>query len=186
MDVTEYDHCVAVFSRHEDAEAAIREIQRGGFDMKKLSIVGRDYHTEEHAVGFYNAGDRVKYWGRTGAFWGTVFGILFAPAFFWIPGVGPILTGGIIGSLLMGTIEGAAVGAAVGAGSSALAAALTGLGLPKDSVIAYESALKANKFLLIASGTPDEVAGARDILLNAAPTQVQIHGRERTTLPNPL
>ena len=109
MDQTNESNCVAVFDRHEDAEVAIRELQRAGFDMKKLSIVGRDYHTEEHAVGFYNAGDHVKYWGKTGAFWGGVFGVLLAPAFFWIPGIGPILTfvpnvfGGLPGASAQGT-----------------------------------------------------------------------------------
>ena len=49
-------HCVAVFDHHDDVETAIRELQSSGFDMKKLSIIGRDYHTEEHAVGFYNSG----------------------------------------------------------------------------------------------------------------------------------
>jgi hypothetical protein len=58
MDTAAANNCVAVFDRHTDAEAAIRELQRVGFDMKKLSIVGRDYHTEEHAVGFYNGGPR--------------------------------------------------------------------------------------------------------------------------------
>ena len=168
-------HCVAVFDRHEDAEKAIRELQRGGFDMKKLSIVGRDYHTEEHAVGFYNAGDRIKYWGKHGAFWGSIFGILFAPAFFFIPGIGPILTGGIIGSMLMGTLEGAAVGAAVVGGTTALGAALASLGVPKDSVIRYEADLKANKFLLIASGTAVDVERARKILVGTAMGQVQVH-----------
>jgi uncharacterized membrane protein len=175
MDPKDTSNVVAVFDQHPDAEKAIRELQRGGFDMKKLSIVGRDYHTEEHAVGFYNAGDRVKYWGRHGAFWGTIFGILLAPAFFWIPGIGPIMTGGIIGSLLMGTVEGAAVGAAVVGGTSALAAALAGLGIPKDSVIQYEADLKANKFLLIASGTAAEVERARSLLANAALGRVQVH-----------
>jgi hypothetical protein len=175
MDTTGNSNCVAVFSRHEDAEEAIRQLQHGGFDMKKLSIVGRDYHTEEHAVGFYNAGERVRYWGKTGAFWGTVFGILFAPAFFFIPGIGPILTGGIIGSVLMGTIEGAAVGAVVGGGTTALAAALSGLGVPKDSVIRYEADLKANKFLLIATGTATEVERARTLLAGAGSGHVEVH-----------
>ena len=157
-------NCVAVFERHQDAESAIRALQSAGFDMKKLSIVGRDYHTEEHAVGFYNTGDRVKYWGKLGAFWGSVFGLLFAPAFFWIPGIGPVLTGGLIGSFLMGAVEGAAVGAAVGGGTSALAAALTGLGIPKDSIIRYEADLKANKFLLIVTGTDTDTERARQIL----------------------
>jgi uncharacterized membrane protein len=168
-------NCVAVFDRHEDAEAAIRELQSAGFDMKKLSIVGRDYHTEEHAVGFYNAGDHVKYWGKSGAFWGGVFGIVFAPAFFWIPGIGPILTGGLIGSFLMGTIEGAAVGAAIGGSSGVLAGALTGLGIPKDSVIRYEANLKANKFLLIASGSPAEAQQARNAMAKLGAGQIEVH-----------
>jgi hypothetical protein len=159
-------NCVAVFDRHEDAESAIRGLKAAGFDMKKLSIVGSDYHSEEHAVGFFNTGDRVKYWGKEGVFWGGVFGLLFAPAFFWIPGIGPILTGGLIGSALMGAIEGAAVGAVVGGGSTALAAALLSWGIPKDSVIRYESAVKANKFLVIARGTPTEVESARTVILD--------------------
>jgi uncharacterized membrane protein len=177
MDQTNESNCVAVFDRHEDAEVAIRELQRAGFDMKKLSIVGRDYHTEEHAVGFYNAGDHVKYWGKTGAFWGGVFGVLLAPAFFWIPGIGPILTGGLIGSFLMGTIEGAAVGAAIGGSSGVLAAALSGLGIPKDSIIRYEASLKANKFLLIASGTAADTQLARSTLGKLGAGQVEVHAR---------
>jgi hypothetical protein len=174
METSNDSNCVAVYDTHQDAEVAIRALQHAGFDMKKLSIVGRDYHTEEHAVGFYNAGDRVKYWGKNGAFWGGVFGVLFAPAFFWIPGIGPILTGGVIGSLLMGTVEGAAVGAALGGGTSALAAALGSLGIPKDSVIRYEADLKTNKFLLIASGDRAAAERAREILA-ALGGHVQVH-----------
>jgi uncharacterized membrane protein len=104
-----------------------------------------------------------------------VFGIVFAPAFFWIPGIGPILTGGIIGSLLMGAVEGGAVGAALGGGAGALAAALASIGIPKDSVIRYEAALKANNFLLIASGSKVEVARARAILAERG-GQAVVHG----------
>jgi ABC-type xylose transport system substrate-binding protein len=60
--VTENDLVVAVYANHETAEAAVQELQQAGFDMKKLSIVGKDYHTEEHVIGCYNAGDRMKYW----------------------------------------------------------------------------------------------------------------------------
>jgi uncharacterized membrane protein len=170
-------NCVAVFTRHEDAEIAIKKLKQGGFDVKNVSIVGRDYHTEEHPVGFFTTGDRVKYWGKQGAFWGSVFGIIFAPAFFFIPGIGPILTGGIIGSILMGTVEGAAVGAAVGAGSGAFTAALTSMGIPKDGVIKYEASLKAGSFLLIAHGTPDEAQRARNLLAEIGASEVQVHAR---------
>jgi uncharacterized membrane protein len=168
-------HAVAIFDRHEDADSAIKELQRSGFDMKKLSIIGRDPHTEEHAVGFCNAGERAKYWGKLGAFWGTIVGILFSPAFFWIPGVGFLLTGGLISSLLLGTLEGAAVGAAVGGGGSALVGALTRLGIPRNSVIRYEQSVKANKFLLIADGSQVEVNRSRAILEKAGSGDVVIH-----------
>ena len=46
---------VAVFKLHTEAEAAINELNKSGFDMKKLSIIGRDYHTDEHVVGYYTA-----------------------------------------------------------------------------------------------------------------------------------
>ena len=39
---------VATYPSHTVAEAAIKELQQADFDMKKLSIVGRDYHTDEH------------------------------------------------------------------------------------------------------------------------------------------
>ncbi len=44
---------VAVYNTHPEAEAGVKELQKGGFDTKKLSIVGKDYHTEEHVVGYY-------------------------------------------------------------------------------------------------------------------------------------
>jgi hypothetical protein len=66
---------VAIYKSHPEAEAAVMELQRAGFNMRNLSIVGRDYHTEEHVVGYYNAGDRMKYWGKQGAFWGGLWGL---------------------------------------------------------------------------------------------------------------
>ena len=79
--VSEMNALVASYNTHVEAEAAVEELHRSGFDMKKLSIVGRDFHTEERVVGFYNAGDRMKYWGKMGAFWGGIWGLLFGAAF---------------------------------------------------------------------------------------------------------
>jgi hypothetical protein len=55
--MAENNAVVGVYNTHTEAEASIKKLQRSGFDMKKLSIVGKDYHTEEHVVGYYNAGD---------------------------------------------------------------------------------------------------------------------------------
>lgn len=62
------DIAVAIYDQHTRAEAGVKALQRAGFDMKKISIIGKDYETEEHVVGFLNAGDRAKIFGKLGAF----------------------------------------------------------------------------------------------------------------------
>ncbi|HTZ73428.1 MAG TPA: general stress protein [Candidatus Aquilonibacter sp.] len=162
---------IAVYETHSAAENAVKELQRSGFDMKKLSVVGKDFHSDEQVVGYYNAGDRMKYWGKLGAFWGGLWGMLFGAAFFWVPGVGPLLVGGPLVAWIVTALEGAVV---VG-GLSALGAGLYSIGIPKDSVLKYETAIKADKFLLLAHGTAAEVAKARDILSTTAPSELNQH-----------
>ena len=96
---------VAIFESHDRAEDAIRELQKSGFDMKKLSIIGKDYHTEENVVGYYTTGERMKYWGKLGAFWGGFWGILFGSAFFWLPGIGTVLVAGPLVVWIVGALE---------------------------------------------------------------------------------
>jgi hypothetical protein len=161
---------VAILNTHIEAENAVKELQRSGFDLKKLSIVGKDYHTEENVVGYYNTGDRMKYWGKLGAFWGGLWGILFGSAFFFIPGIGPLIVAGPIVAAIVGGLEGAVV---VG-GLSALGAGLYSIGIPTDSILKYETALKSDKFVLVVHGSADEVAHAKDILKNVG-HDVQVH-----------
>ena len=52
--VNKSNSVVAIYPSDTSAEAAVKELQQSGFDMKKLSIVGRNYHTDEHVVGNYN------------------------------------------------------------------------------------------------------------------------------------
>jgi uncharacterized membrane protein len=163
---------VAVFDSHEKAEQAIRRLQKDGFDMKKLSIVGKDFHTEEHVVGYYNAGDRMMYWGKLGAFWGGLWGMLFGSAFFFIPGIGPLVVAGPLVAWIVGALE----SAAVMGGFSALGAALFSLGIPRNSVLQYEGEVQTGRFLVIAHGTPEEVERAKDHLDAARPIEATVHG----------
>jgi len=162
---------VAVYPLHTDAEWAVKELQKAGFDMKKLSIVGRDYHTDEHVVGYYNNSDRMKMWGKTGAFWGGLWGFLFGSAFFWVPGLGQLLVAGP----LVGWIVGALEGATVMGGLSALGAGLYGLGIPKDSIVQYETAIKTGKYVLIAHGSAADVLQAKEILNKTKPETFAHH-----------
>src|SRR5579872_1727912 len=133
--MAELNSAVAIYDTHTSAEGAIRALREARFEMKQLSIVGKDYQTEEHAIGFYNVGDRMKFWGKTGAFWGGIWGWLVGAGFFLIPGIGHII---VLGPLV-GWIAGALEGAAVGAGIGVVGAALVSAGIPKDSVVKYET-----------------------------------------------
>lgn len=139
--------------------------------MKKLSILGKDYHAEENVVGYYNAGDRIKFWGKLGAFWGGLWGLLFGSALFFIPGIGHIVALGPVGGMIIGALENAVI---VG-GLSALGAGLYSVGIPKDSVIKYETAVKADKFLVIVHGTEDEVTKAKEIIKSTDPVDSEVH-----------
>ena len=162
---------VAIFTQHSGAENAVKELKDSRFDIKRLSIVGSDYHSNEDVIGFYNIGDRMKYWGKQGAFWGGLWGMLFGAAFLVIPGIGPIIAAGPIVTWIIGALEGAVM---VG-GISALGAGLFSLGIPKDSVVKYETSIKAGKFLLIAHGTADEVQQARNVLQSTGAEEINMH-----------
>ena len=165
---------IAIYDTHSTADNAVKELQEVGFDMKKLSVIGKDYQTNDQVVGFYNAGDRMKYWGKLGAFWGGLFGLLLGAALFWVPGIGPIVVAGPLTAWIVAALEGAV---AVG-GLSAIGAGLYSIGIPKDSVLKYETAIKADKFLLVAHGTAAEVAKAKDILVTTRPAELSQHNLE--------
>jgi hypothetical protein len=175
--MTDTNAVIAVYGNHSAAEDAVKELQKAGFDMKKLSVVGKDYHTDEQVVGYYNAGDRMKYWGRSGAFWGGFWGLLFGAAFFWVPAIGPVLVGGPLVAWIVAALENAVV---VG-GLSAIGAGLYSVGIPKDSIVTYETAIEAGEYLIVAHGTSTEAANARNILSTLKPSDLTDHVLEPAT-----
>jgi hypothetical protein len=172
--MSELNTVVAVYGTHVEAEEAVKKLQRGGVDMHMLSIVGKDTHTEEHAVGYYNNCDRMKYWGKTGAFWGGLWGMMVGSAFFFIPRIGPLLVAGPLITWIVGAAEGAVV---VG-GLSAIGAGLIGMGIPRDSVVEYEVALKTDQFLLMAHGTPAELENVKNIMATTRAIRSTMHSPE--------
>lgn len=114
----------------------------------------------------------MKYWGKIGAWWGGFWGLLFGSAMFAIPGFGPILVAGPLVAYIVGALEGAAV---VG-GVSAIGAGLFSIGIPKDSVIEYDAALKTDKFLLLVHGTPELIEAAKEIIEKTEHHSYTVHG----------
>ena len=163
---------LGLFGMHEAADAAVRKLAASGIALPSISIIGKNYHSEEHAAGFVNVGERAWFFGKYGAFWGGLAGLLVGSGFFFIPVVGSLVALGPLASMIVGGIE----GAVLAGGASALAGALTGIGIPKNAVVRFEEAIKADEFLVSVHCTEDEVARVQQLLTEAGGTEVQSHG----------
>lgn len=172
---------VAIFATHELADAAVKELASARFDVTKISVVGRGIHTEENVAGFFTNGDRVRFWGSRGAFWGGLWGLLVGGLFMTVPLVGPVFVVGHLAVMIAAGIETAVV---VG-GLSAIGAALYGMGIPKDAVLRYERAIKEDRFLLIVHGERADVDRARQILKSGDATDFDVHENVDMTEPDP-
>jgi len=174
---------VAIYPTHAAAEAALTLVQMAGIDMRRLSIIGKGWHTEEHALGFYTSGDRMRFWGGRGAFWGSLWGMLFGHALFLLPALGPVVVMGPLVGWMVGVLEGAAVGGTAGL----LAGGLASLGIPRESVVRYETEVKAGRFLVLAEGSAALVEHARQVLLTEEASLVTAHAaalaHQRELLP---
>ena len=167
----QHDVAAAVFETHEAAAAAVKQLAAAGFAMKHLSLVGKGYHTEEKVTGFYNFGDRVKFWGTRGAFWGGMWGLFVGGLFMTVPIVGHVIVLGYLAATAISAVEGAVVFGGMGA----IGGAIASIGVPEDSVLQYETAIKADDFLVMAHGDRAEAERARDILATTHPKQIKMH-----------
>jgi uncharacterized membrane protein len=162
---------VAVYPDHDSAEDAARRLVKEGFDMKQVSIVGRDFQVTEEPIGFVSTSDFAASGAGTGAWVGGLFGLLVGAAFLVLPGVGPVIIAGPLSAALLGGLEGALAGAAMGA----LAGALVGWGVPKDRAMKYEASVKAGKFLVVVRGTAAQTEKASGLLSTGKHEDVQVY-----------
>ena len=108
-------------------------------------------------------------------FWGGLWGLFLGGLFLTLPAIGPVVVLGSLAALVVSAIE----GAVVAGGLSALGAALVTIGIPGDSVIKYEAALKADSFLMVAHGAADEMTRAKAIIETTGPTRIDLQERVR-------
>lgn len=97
--------------------------------------------------------------------------MLFGSAMLFVPVVGHVIVLGPLAATLFGGLEGAVM---VG-GISALAGALMAVGIPKDSVLRYETALKADKFMLVVHGGGQEIMRAKELLQTSGLASFEHH-----------
>jgi hypothetical protein len=162
---------VGVYKSMAQAEDAVRALGDGGFPVQKVSVIAKHLEDDRRVHGYVTSCDVARSTATTGAWVGGLFGLLVGAAFLWVPGVGPLVVAGSLTSALLGGIEGAVAGAAV----SGLLGWLVSLGISKEKILKYESAVKAGKFLVIAHGSSESIVKAREILAKSQPEELEAH-----------
>jgi hypothetical protein len=162
---------VGVYASMTDAEAAIRSLDKGGFPIQKVSVVGQNLQSEKEVHGYITTGDVAKSGAGTAAWVGGLFGLLMGAAFIWVPGFGPLMVAGPFAAALLGGVEGAVAGAAGGG----LLGALIGWGVSKQHILKYEEHLKSGNYLIIANGSQEEIEKAKAILSGTNQAELTTH-----------
>ncbi|MGV2829917.1 general stress protein [Myxosarcina sp. GI1(2024)] len=162
---TNYKRAVGVFERREDVESALRALKDKGFNMDNVSLLARDIEGVEGADQVTDkegneASEGAGIGATTGTVLGGIGGFLVGAGVLAIPGVGPVLAAGVGISEIASTLAGAGIGAAAGG----IVGALVGLGIPEEKAKVYEDRIKAGDYLLMVTGTEDEVESAASIL----------------------
>jgi hypothetical protein len=123
----------AMFADHAAATAAIAELRENGVNNEALSVIGRGHEGEGLATGEIGDSDVAdnQHVAR-GAIGGGALGGGLAMAALLIPGVGPLVAGGILATALT-------TGVAVGAGIGGLAEALRDQGVNEADAAYYEA-----------------------------------------------
>ena len=118
----------------------------------RLFVEPRTLQTSSGHV--HDVTDCVKSWGRRGIFFGANFGLVLGAIFVAIPFSTDVLTFGVIGTLLVGSVE----CAVLAGGFAALAAALYG-----EGVRSHSSSVQFGRILT--AGRSSAVAGLPDVPL---------------------
>lgn len=147
---------VALYDAHKPTADAVRELERWGCDLNRLSIVGRDFETESEPFDDGRVDRRAKAWDRRRAFWAGMWQRLNGSAMFMIPGLGPLLAAGPV----VGWVGAALERGAPADGITALGAALQRIGIPRERAVHYEARLRAGNYVVVAQSSPAEVSRA--------------------------
>lgn len=152
----------------------MRELKASGFDMSQLSIIGRDYYSDENMVGYYTTGGRVKYWGKMAGFWDEFLAMVFDSAFFVMPDVGPIVVGGKLVRRIINALE---CSVSKG-GAGVIGDAFYELGIPPENVLRYETCIKANYYIVVANEDAGADGNIHTVLQRFKPVDIYMHGAE--------
>jgi hypothetical protein len=145
------------------ARQAVEDLVDSGFAREDISLVARG--TDED-IEHYNArGEDVSQGAGIGAALGGVGGLLVGLGALAIPGVGPVVAAGTIGSAL--------AGAGIGALAGGLIGALVDAGIPDDHAEIYTEGVRRGGTLVMLDTTNEMAERAVSILNRHNPVDIQ-------------
>lgn len=144
---------IGIFDDRVAAENAVTELEAAGFTSDELGFAIRGSAAVRGGMITDASGTKDRSGAVAGAFTGgMVGGVLGAAAALLLPGVGPVVAGGILASFFGGAIAGTAVGGILGA--------LTGLGISEEEAHHYEQAFQSGKAIVaVKAGARTSQAG---------------------------
>ena len=148
-------HYVGVFDERSDAELAARDLREKGFKDDQIGYAWRDDAGKTHQEG-NKSGEMAASGAGTGVVLG---GLIGAGAALLIPGIGPVVSGGLLATALAG----AATGAVAGGVAGGITGALMGLGIPEDEAKYYNDQFSEGRTLMTVRAD-DRYSDASDIV----------------------
>lgn len=169
---------IGTFTSYELAENALRGLEKTGFLMHQVSLIGRDVSRHAESTGVHtsstlidaddlnaetkDAGAATQTGAVAGSALGGVTGLLVGLGAIAIPGVGPVMLAGAAATAIATAISGTAIGAAVGS----LAGGLTGMGLSADQAQTYSDHVSEGRYLVMIEGTAADITRAEAAFAN--------------------
>ena len=139
---------VGVYDDHRSADQALRAFLRSSFDLRQLSVVGKEHHRGFCADAYCRSADRTLYSGKFGTFW-------------------------VAGPLTASVIQALDVHSPM-AELNALGVGLFLQGIPLEAAAEYEAAVRADKYLLVVHGIEADVDYAAAVMVPGA-ARVKMH-----------
>lgn len=160
---------VGLFDDVDIARKVVSELIEKGFDRDDISLVARQYETDNIVEVDLDTADDTAEGAALGAVSGGVVGgltgLLVGAGALAIPGIGPIVAAGPIITALTGAGIGAATGGVLGA--------LVGLGIPEDDVEYYAEGIRRGGTLVAVKTDENWVERATEIMNRHNPVDVE-------------
>mgnify|MGYP001823802115 FL=1 len=172
---------VALFDRQQEAERSVRLLVERDYPMDMLSVLGKGESGGDDPLGLYysSVGDRMKGWGKMGAFWGGLWGLLTGAAgLFVFPGIGPVLAAGPVVEAIAAALAGAGLGGSAMAGAAAASqftVAMHRSGVPEEKLEMLQNAIEQGHYLLMLRLDEEEAGKWQTLLAHNGASMVDVY-----------